>query len=108
QGQLAVLSAAVRTSLPQEAVIIGTMGKIKIYPSWWRGTALTLSIVGKEDLVIELPFTGNGYTHQAEEVMHCLRAGKTESATMPLAESLSIMKTMDQIRAQWGLKYPTE
>jgi predicted dehydrogenase len=108
QGQLSVLSTAVRTELPQEAVIIGTEGKIKVHAPWWRGKALTLSITGKEDLVIDLPYASNGYNHQAEEVMRCLRAGKTESATMPLDETLSIMKTMDQIRAPWGLKYPTE
>ena len=27
---------------------------------------------------------------------------------MPLEESLSIMRTLDEIRAQWGLQYPVE
>ena len=40
--------------------------------------------------------------------MACLRAGKTESDVMPLDETLSIMETMDQLRAQWGLRYPQE
>ena len=38
--------------------------------------------------------------------MNCLRAGKLESDIMPLDESLSIIKTMDVARAQWGLEYP--
>ncbi|MGC9357150.1 MAG: Gfo/Idh/MocA family protein, partial [Anaerolineae bacterium] len=38
----------------------------------------------------------------------CLRAGKTESDIMPLDESLAIMRTMDEIRAQWDLTYPME
>ncbi|MCX6047763.1 MAG: gfo/Idh/MocA family oxidoreductase, partial [Chloroflexi bacterium] len=33
---------------------------------------------------------------------------KLESAIMPLDESLSIMQTMDAIRAQWNMKYPME
>jgi len=41
-------------------------------------------------------------------VMKLLREGKTESREMPLDETLSIMKTMDRIRDQWGLKYPFE
>jgi hypothetical protein len=40
--------------------------------------------------------------------MDCLRANKLESGLMPLDETLSIMQTMDAIRAQWGLKYPME
>jgi len=27
---------------------------------------------------------------------------------MPLDETLSVMRTLDRIRAQWGLKYPME
>ena len=27
---------------------------------------------------------------------------------MPLDETIQIMETMDQIRQQWGLKYPCE
>ena len=40
--------------------------------------------------------------------MACLRAGKLESDVMPLDETLAIMRTLDHIRAQWGLKYPME
>ncbi len=40
--------------------------------------------------------------------MDCLRDGRTESDAMPLDETLAIMRTMDQIRAQWGLRYPME
>ena len=45
---------------------------------------------------------------EAQEVVDCLLAGKTESEIMPLADSLSLMRTMDQIRRQWGLTYPVE
>jgi len=55
-----------------------------------------------------MPLEGNGYNYQAEEVMNCMRAGKTQSKIMPLDETLSIMKTMDSIRKQWALEYPME
>ena len=51
---------------------------------------------------------GNGYNYEAAEVARCLRSGLLESDTMPLDETLSIMQTMDQLRAEWGLKYPME
>ena len=71
-------------------------------------TRLTLSITGQEDKVVEVGFDGNGLNYEAAEVMCCLWAGKLESEVMPLQETLAIMKTMDQIRAQWGLRYPME
>jgi dihydrodiol dehydrogenase / D-xylose 1-dehydrogenase (NADP) len=58
--------------------------------------------------VIAVPFEGNGYNYEAVEVMECLRAGKLESAVMPLDESLQIMNTLDKVRQQVGLHYPTE
>ena len=108
QGQLAVLSTAIRVDTAQEAVLSGTQGRIRIHRPWWRPTVMTLSREGQPDEVMEFPLTGNGYQFEAAEVMRCLRAGKLESNLMPLDESLSVMKTMDAIRAQWGLKYPMD
>jgi predicted dehydrogenase len=108
QGQLAVLSTAIRTSTPQEALMMGTDGQIRIHSPWWKPTKLTLSAGGQPEKVIEIPFIGNGYNYEAQEVMNCLRADRTESPVMPLDETLAIMQTMDEIRAQCGLRYPME
>jgi predicted dehydrogenase len=108
QGQMAVLSAAVRIETPQEAVLIGTEGWIRLHTPWWKPAALTVSIRGQEDRTESLPMEGNGYNYEAAEVMACLRAGKPESDVMPLDETLAIIETLDQIRAQWGMRYPME
>lgn len=108
RGQLAVLSTAIRTATPQEATLVGTEGWMRIHSQWWHPTTLTVTVKGREDQAIRLPFEGNGYHYEAAEVMRCLRAGKLESEVMPLDETLAIVKTMDKIRAQWGLKYPME
>ena len=42
------------------------------------------------------------------EVAAALRDGRIESDVMPLDETLSIMRTMDQVRAQMGLRFPDE
>jgi predicted dehydrogenase len=55
-----------------------------------------------------IPCDGNGYGHQAVEVMRCLRAGLLESPIMPLDESVAIMETMDELRRQWGVRFPHE
>lgn len=104
-GQIANLSCAITTRTSHEARIFGTKGAIHI-PNFSRATSAMLEIIDKEPLRVEIPFTANGYEYQAIEVINCLRKGKLESDVMPLDESLSIIKTMDTTRAQWGLEYP--
>ena len=104
-GQIANLFCAIRTETSNEARIIGTKGSIHI-PEFWQATSATLTRTGRDPLYIQIPFINNGFENQAMEVIKCLREGKLESDVMPLDESLSIMKTMDTIRSQWGLKYP--
>jgi len=87
---------------------MGTKGQIRLHPWWIRPNRLTLSLAGQETATVEMPFEGNGYQFEAAEVMDCLRANKLESDVMPLDETLSVIQTMDAIRAQWGLKYPVE
>ncbi|MEJ2413474.1 MAG: hypothetical protein P8Y34_10865 [Anaerolineales bacterium] len=70
---------------------------------------MTLYRDDQESELITLPLDGyNGYEYEAREVMNCIKAGKTESEIMPLDETLSIMQTLDAVRAQWGHKFPTE
>jgi dihydrodiol dehydrogenase / D-xylose 1-dehydrogenase (NADP) len=107
-GQLAVLHTGLQTDTAVEATVMGTRGRIRVHSPWFYGTALTLSVEGREDEVISLPYAGNGYNFEAAEVMRCLREGELESDVMPLDETLAIMQTLDAIRAQWGFKYPME
>lgn len=50
----------------------------------------------------------HGYRYEAIEAMRCMRAGELESPTMPLDETIEILETMDEIRAQCGVVYPGE
>ena len=107
-GQISVLSTAVRTNTPQEITILGTDGRIRVHSPWWRPSAVTVSRSGKDPETIEIPFEGGGFQFEAMHVADCLRAGKKESDLMPLDESLQIMQTLDDLRAQFGVKYPME
>jgi predicted dehydrogenase len=74
-----------------------------------RRAYMTLEpFIRRQTTSITQPVVGNGYNYEAAEVMRCLRAGECESPVMPLDETLRIMQVMDEIRAQWGLKYPGE
>lgn len=106
-GQVAALTTGVRINTPQEAYILGTDGSIKVHAPWWKASKITVNAGGKSE-ELDLPFEGQGMNYEAEEVGNCLRAGKNESDILPLDETLSIMRTTDTLRAQWGLKYPME
>lgn len=106
RGRLAVLSAAVSTYLPDDAYILGTKGYIKI-PGFWHAQSFEIHVGGELE-TINLPYISTGYAHEALEVMKCLEEGKKESPIMPLDETVALTKIMDEIRGQWGLKYPME
>lgn len=106
-GALALLSTAVRATTPQEAVIMGTGGSVRLPAAWWKPETLILTTEAGEE-TFDSPLPHNGYPYEAAEVARCLQAGLTESPVMPLAETLAVMKTLDACRAQWGMKYPGE
>ena len=108
RGRVSTLYTSIRVDSPVEAILLGTLGQIRIHDWWIHPQRLTLSVSGQETTAIEMPYVGNGYQFEAAEVMACLRAGKLESDLMPLDESLSIVETLDAVRAQWGLRYPRE
>ena len=106
-GRLASLTCAVRTSTPDDARIHGTDGWIRI-PGFWRATKAELHGPNGARETVEYPHRANGYEYEAEEVGRRLAAGELESPVIPLDESLTIMRTMDELRRQWGLAYPFE
>jgi len=106
-GALAVLTSAIRTTTPHAAAVVGTKGTITVPPPFWQPDAIRLS--GKPgDKTFKFKRLGNGHGYQARDVMKCLREGRLESDIMPLDKTLAIVRTMDRIRSQWGLKYPME
>ena len=54
---------------------------------------------------ITRPQTGTGYAHELIEVTECLRAGRTESAVMPLADTLAVQEVLGQAADQLGVRH---
>jgi predicted dehydrogenase len=106
-GEMAILYSSVETQTPWEATIMGENGRIRVHSPFWKPSRMTISSASGEEEV-EIPNEGNGYRFEVEEVGRCLRDGLNESPIMPLDETISIMETMDEIRGQWGLRYPSE
>jgi predicted dehydrogenase len=105
--RMANVTAALRTALVNDGWIYGTRGRIHI-PDYVFTHRASLIVDGQYTYHYEPDFVSNGYNYEAEEVMRCIREGKTESEVMPLDESLVIMEIMDAVRSQWNFKYPSE
>ena len=107
-GAMAVLTCAIRTTTPNEAAVYGTDGFIKIPAMFCQPDRIVVKRGTEREEEMNFKRLRNGYTYEAMEVMQCLRNGVLESRIVPLAMSMEIMETMDEIRRQWGLVYPIE
>ncbi len=107
KDQMATLVCSNRIDTPNEATIMGTKGRIHLPPKFW-GAERAIRIKKNQSKTVRYPYHGNGFVYEIEEVNRCLRQHRLQSEHMPLNESLAIMETMDEIRAQWNLAYPME
>lgn len=107
-GALAVMSTAVRANSPDSLLISGTEGEIRAANRWWAPSGFTITRDGREPETVQPEIIGNGWNYQAVECGRHLREGRTEHELMPLDESLAIMRLMDGLRKEWGLRYPME
>ncbi|MEV0385733.1 Gfo/Idh/MocA family oxidoreductase [Nonomuraea sp. NPDC050643] len=104
-GALAVLHCGIVGGSPVSATVVGTRGRIVVPAGFFRTTGFTL-VRGGESEEVTFPRRGNGLGFEAEEVMACLAAGRTESDLVPLSTTLDVMGILDEVRAQIGLTYP--
>ncbi|SEU02407.1 Gfo/Idh/MocA family protein [Paenibacillus sp. NFR01] len=107
-GKSAMLGGGVRLKMLEEAFIFGTEGYIVVKGTLVNPKAAELYIGGERAERFEDDRESIGYSFEAEEVGRCLEAGLTESPVIPLDESLALMKLLDLVRGQWGLRYPGE
>ena len=99
-GAQSVLTCTLRARSPTRASIVGTDASIEIDGSFYAPAAVTLVPRCGEPTRVPSSHRGRGLRHQADEVARCLAAGDLESPLMGLDESISIMQTMDAVRAQ--------
>jgi predicted dehydrogenase len=98
-GAQAILTCTLSAKSPTRAAIVGTDARVEIDGDFYAPTSFTLISRTGERTHFDAPHQGRGLWHQADEVARCLREGLLESPSMPLNESVSVMQTMDAVRA---------
>jgi predicted dehydrogenase len=104
-GRSATLMTSLRNALPGQARVFGTAGWIDVPPRFHHPQTIVLHRAGADPEVITLPPLGSGYSHELIEVSENLRAGRSESAVMPLADTLAVQDVLEQAAAQLGVTF---
>jgi predicted dehydrogenase len=104
-GRSATLTASLRYPTPGQARVFGTAGWIDVLPRFHHPRTIVLHRAGADPEEITLPPTGTGYSHELAEVTECLRAGRTESAVMPLADTLAVQSVLGRAADQLGVAF---
>lgn len=89
------------------AKIHGTEGKIMIDKRWHEPQGYKIQ-KGQELAEFKLPKNGIGYTYEIEECVECISKGLLESKRWSHKNSLDLIRILDEMRKQIGLKYPFE
>jgi predicted dehydrogenase len=104
-GRSATLATSLRNALPGQARVFGTTGWIDVLPRFHHPQTIVLNRAGADPETITRPPLGNGYAHELIEVTECLQAGRTESAVMPLADTLAVQDVLEQAAGQLGVSF---
>jgi predicted dehydrogenase len=102
-GRSAMLTTSLHSPMPAVARVFGTRGWIELPPRFHHPTRVMLNRDGHEPEEFALPPLGGGYAHEVIEVTECVRAGRTESAVMPLDDTLAVMAVLDDASTQLGV-----
>lgn len=106
----AVLSTTLAAKTPSTATIAGDQARIELDGAFYSpGRVRLVARDGRAVTSAPPPIDRNfGLCYEAAHFATLVHQGRTESPLLPLDESVAIMETLDQIRAQVGVVYPHE
>lgn len=107
-GAQSVLTTTMIEQTPCRAVVAGLHGWLEIDRTFYNPASMR--VILNDGSVTQYPstYTGHGLREQAESFRQLVQSGKFESEILSWQDTIDIMKTMDTVREQIGLKYPFE
>jgi predicted dehydrogenase len=107
-GAQSVLTTTMIEQTPCRAVVAGLHGWLEIDRTFYNPASMR--VVLNDGTVTQYPntYTGHGLREQAESFKQLVESGKVQSEILSWQDTIDIMKTMDAVREQIGLKYPFE
>ena len=109
-GALATMVASMTSWSSRAASIATDLGRLEVPPQFHHPTHAFFTPIGGEPERIEGdgPVIGVGYGNEIVEVARCVQAGLRESPLVPLDHTLLLMRQMDDLRRQIGVRYAAD
>ena len=107
-GRMAVLTHSIYARSDRKGIIHGDKGYMVVENI---NNPQSVSVFDANDQLLahyDVPQQINGYEYQFAECAKALKEGRTESWSMPLADTVYMMEFIDSLRKQWGMVYPQE
>ncbi len=106
----AVLNTTLLAKTPTTASISGSAARLEISGPFYGPGVLTLTGNDDQHLIRDQDaITGhNGLCYEAAHFATLIGDRATESPLLPLAETVSVLRTIDTVRQQLGVRYPGE
>jgi len=96
-----------RSAGPNTAHVTGTEGRIEIDAVWYCPTSFRVRTPdGRVVEEYESRVEGRGMQYQALYAEELIAQGRLDSDLLPFEQSVAIMRSLDDIRAQVGVVYP--
>jgi predicted dehydrogenase len=109
EQQFAFLDSTFMAKTACEGWVYGEKGNIKVHGRWHESQSMTLELYteGREVETQEFSFGRDtwGYGYEIEAVGRCLSLGLTECPEWSLDHSLDLIRLLDDIRSEMGLRY---
>jgi predicted dehydrogenase len=104
-GATALLTTSLHSPMPGAARVFGTDGWIDVLPRFHHPTEVALHRPGADPhSVIAMP-QGGGYSHELDEVTSCVRDGRGESEIMPLDDTITVQRILEDAASQLGVEW---
>lgn len=106
--RMAVLQMTAFCANDRQGVISGDKGYIIVDNINNPQQAIVYSINHEEVARYTCPPQITGFEYQVQASIDAIRQGKIETPYMPHAETLRIMRMMDDLRSEWGVRFPMD
>lgn len=103
----AVITTSIGLNIPREAAIIGTKGSIFL-PDFQKAETMTIRPNTGDSYDISIPFDINGFEYEIREMQRCVEKGLSASSIFTPKDSVTVLQTLDDIRASWNMKFSYE
>ncbi len=107
-GKMAVLNSSIQVLSDRQGIIYGTKGFLVVENI---NNFESISVFNTDRKLVssyQRPEQITGYEYQVLASKAAIEQGETQCPQMPHQTTLQVMKVMDELRKQWGIRYPFE